>query len=368
MTEDRYARQTGLTGFGEEAQRMLAASSVLIIGAGGLGVPAATYLAAMGVGRIGIVDDDRVAASNLHRQVAYTPADVGELKAEVLARRLRAQNPGVSVDAFARRFDVGCAVSTLRTQDETSEGVAIRFQDFDVVVDASDNFPTRYLVSDACVLHDRPLVFGAAQGFEGQVSTFNLGQGAPTYRCLFPEDPANAAIPDCAVGGVLGVLPGIVGTYQALEAVKVITGVGSPLDGRLLLIDGLTGGVRNLKFAAQSTNRAIDQSTVMARHAPPEEVGCSAIETFIGRGEEVIDVRGPEERARYTLDGATHVPLQALGDWLRQRRPTQRGRVLFVCASGKRSAVAAKRYNLATNSWKGLTASGGLNALRSLRS
>jgi adenylyltransferase/sulfurtransferase len=220
----RYQRHLALPGFGPAAQLRLKAGSVLVIGAGGLGCPALLYLAAAGVGRIVLVDPDRVEVSNLQRQILYTGADAGALKVEVAARRLRALNPGVTIDARPIRFDRAHALDLVR--------------ECDVVLDGSDNFATRYLVNDACGLVPRPLVYGAVQGFAGQVSVFHW-RGGPTYRCLFPEPPPPGTVPNCAEGGVLGVLPGLIGTLQAAEVIKLLSGVGEPLSGRLLLWDGM---------------------------------------------------------------------------------------------------------------------------------
>lgn len=354
--DERYARQVGLAGFGPEAQDRLAAAAVLVIGAGGLGTPALTSLAAMGVGRLTIVDDDRVAASNLHRQTAYTPADVGRAKAEVLAARLRAQNPDATVEARVERFAPANALALARAHD--------------LVVDASDNLPTRYLANDACVLAGRPMVYGAAQGYEGQVATLNLDAAAPTYRCLYPEDPANAAIPDCAVGGVLGVVPGIIGGYQALEAVKVLAGVGEPLSGRLLLVDGRAGTHLTVAVAAVPGNRDPARLAALTPTrggaSAPEEVGAGELTGRLRAGELVVDVRTAAERAAAPLPGAAHVPLTELDAWLGVGAYAPTDRPLFVCASGKRSLVAAARFNAATGSRRGLSLRGGTTAYAAL--
>ena len=350
MTTGRYARQTGLMGFGEEAQRKLAASSVLIIGAGGLGVPAATYLAAMGVGRIGIVDDDRVAESNLHRQVAYTPADVGELKVEVLSRRLRAQNPDVQVDAHALRLSLEAVP-------------AVAFAEYGLVLDASDNFSTRYLVNDLCVAYGTPLVYGATQGFEGQVAVFNLREGSPTYRCLFPESADSDNIPSCAVGGVLGVLPGIIGNLQALEAVKVLAGVGEPLDGRVYVFDGLAGLHMTLTVGADAANARISLDELHQRHAEPRQASTQALRERLRVGELVIDVRSAAECAADPVPGTNHVPLPSFDTWLTTYGISLKGDVYFLCASGKRSLDAARRFNRHTHSARGVSVAGGARAL-----
>ena len=227
----RYARHLVLPGVGEEGQERLKASRVLVIGAGGLGSPVLYYLAAAGVGRIGIVEHDRVDPSNLNRQILYTEADVGRPKAEVARERLIALNPHIEVVAYPERFGV-----------ELAERLV---PEYDLLVDASDNFPTRYLANDAAVLFDRPLVYGAIYRFEGQASVFHY-QGGPCYRCLFKKPPPRQ--PACSEAGVFGVLPGVIGSLMAAEAIKVLLGVGEPLSGRLLFYDALEAGFRVFRF------------------------------------------------------------------------------------------------------------------------
>jgi len=222
---ERYRRHLTLPEIGLEGQQRLLGSSVLLIGAGGLGSPLALYLAAAGVGRLVIVDDDVVDVSNLQRQVLFTTADVGRSKVEVARERVCALNPDVEVQPVAERL--------------TSANALDLFADVDVVVDGTDNFPTRYLSNDACVLTGRPNVYGSVFRFEGQASVFDAGRG-PCYRCLYPEPPPPGAVPSCAEGGVLGILPGTVALIQATETVKLLTGIGEPLVGRLLHVDALS--------------------------------------------------------------------------------------------------------------------------------
>ena len=212
---DRYRRHLSLPEVGAEGQARLLSSSVLLIGAGGLGCPLALYLAAAGVGRIGLVDDDVVDVSNLQRQILYRTSDVGRLKVEAAAERIEALNPDVRVDQFALRLDSSNALEI--------------FDEYDVIVDGTDNFPTRYLSNDACVLLGKPNVYGSIYRFEGQASVFDARQG-PCYRCLYPEPPPPGAVPSCEEGGVLGVLPGMVAIIQATETVKTPDG-GRPLSG-----------------------------------------------------------------------------------------------------------------------------------------
>ncbi len=237
MTKDpdfseRYNRQLILRGFGIAAQEKLAKAGVLVIGAGGLGCPALQYLAAAGIGRIGIVDDDEVSISNLHRQILYTSDDIGRPKAHIAAARLSRMNPGISIFPYSVRLDNNNALQLIRQ--------------YDYVLDGSDNFATRYLVNDACMLLNKPLVFGAVSEFSGQVAVFNsVNEPGPhmklNYRDLFPVAPADGEVLNCAEAGVLGVLPGIIGTMQAAELIKLITGIGTTLTGRLRNIDLLSG-------------------------------------------------------------------------------------------------------------------------------
>ena len=330
----RYQRHLSLSGFGPEAQAALKRGSVLVIGAGGLGCPALLYLAAAGVGRITIIDADTVDVSNLQRQILYTTADTGLPKATAAAARLLALNPLIAITPVVARF----------TRDNALALVAAH----DVVLDGSDNFSTRYLVNDACVLADRPLVYGAIQGFEGQASIFNL-RGGPTYRCLFPEPPAPGTVPNCAEAGVLGVLPGLIGTIQATEAIKVLTGLGEPLSGRLLLWNSLTMTSRTLRFAADPASRAITA-------LPPEGYGetCaipSSSETIAPdelrtrfASVQLIDVREDWERALGAIHPSAHIPLGSLDTTdsaravlasLDPQRPT-----VVYCAGGVRSLKA----------------------------
>jgi adenylyltransferase/sulfurtransferase len=216
----RYSRHLIMPEVGLEGQKAIKSSSVLIIGAGGLGTPSATYLAAAGVGRIGIVDFDTIEKSNLHRQILYSEQDIGKSKAEVAKERLLQVNPNISIELHKIRLDSSNALGILKN--------------YDIIMDGTDNFPTRYLVNDACVLLGKPNVYASIFRFEGQASVFYAKEG-PCYRCLYPEPPPPGLVPSCAEGGVLGVLPGIMGSIQAAEAIDLILGKGTPLIGRLLL-------------------------------------------------------------------------------------------------------------------------------------
>jgi adenylyltransferase/sulfurtransferase len=302
----RYQRHFSLAGFGPEAQAKLKRGSVLVIGAGGLGCPALLYLAAAGVGRIEIIDADRVDASNLQRQVLYTEADVGEWKVVAAARRLRALNSLVKIVPHAGRL--------------TRDNALALVGGCDVVLDGSDNFATRYLADDACVLAGRPLVFGAVHGFEGQASVFNW-RGGPTYRSLFPEPPEPGAAPTCAEAGVLGVLPGLIGMVQATEAIKLLTGIGEPLAGRILLWDALTLTTRTVRLAADPRGRAITGlpaagygETCAAAAGEADESGVAALRAAIsaGRRVQLIDVREAWERKLGAIVPSVHAPLGAI--------------------------------------------------------
>lgn len=224
-TNNRYQRQLQLTGFGKEAQDKLALAKVLVIGAGGLGCPALQYLAGAGVGTLGIVDFDTVSITNLHRQTLYSTDDVGKLKVVVATKKLNALNPEIEIIPYATQL--------------TNQNALDIFKDYDVIIDGTDNFSTRYLVNDACVLLDKPLVYGAVMRFEGQVGVFNLEKNKlkTNYRDLFPYPPDAVSAPSCNEVGVLGVLPGIIGTWQASEAIKIITGCGTVLANKILNIN-----------------------------------------------------------------------------------------------------------------------------------
>ncbi len=242
MTNERYNRQLILPGFGAEAQQKSGQANVLVIGAGGLGVPVLQYLAGMGIGAIAIMDGDVVSLSNLHRQVLYNEADIGLSKATAAAQKLRNLNSAIQLTVFNTHLDVGNALRTI--------------EPYDLVIDATDNFTSRYLINDACVILKKPFVYGAVHQYEGQVSVFNY-RGGPTYRCLYPTIPALSEIPDCNTGGVLGVAPGIIGCYMALEAVKIITGIGESISGRLQLFDLLNSSQYIIQLIAKSINQQI---------------------------------------------------------------------------------------------------------------
>ncbi len=326
----RYTRQTSLPDFGPEGQARLQHSKVLIVGLGGLGIPVAQYLNAMGVGTLGLMDNDTIALHNLQRQVLYSENDIGKPKVSVAAQKLAAQNSDTRINVYANYLNPENALEIIKQ--------------YDLVVDATDNFGTRYLINDACVVVKKPFVYGALQGFEGQVSVFNYKDG-PTYRCVFPDPPKAREIPNCNENGILGVLPGIIGTLQALEAVKVLSGKGQVLSGELLLFDGNTQQSRKIGLEVNPKNK---QLTTLQLHyeIPPceTEVPVVTIAEFLHLSADLrlqlIDVRNPEEFAGNAIRSAVNIPLSKLEDELIRIDFTLP--VYFICQSGVRSRSAVQ--------------------------
>ena len=323
---DRYSRQTILPEIGVAGQEKLRRGSVLLVGAGGLGSPAALYLAAAGIGTLGLVDFDRVDATNLHRQILYGTSSVGRPKLEAARERLNDLNDEVRVVTHDARL--------------TSENALDILRDYDVIVDGTDNFATRYLVNDACVLLGKPNVYGSVFRFEGQVSVFSTPEG-PCYRCLYPTPPPPHLVPSCAEGGVLGVLPGVVGTLQATEAIKLITGAGETVAGRLLLFDALHATFRSMKLRRrcdehERVTTLIDYeefcSPMHERDITPSEVNEKRSELVL------VDVREPNEWNAGHIEGATHIPLAQVPQRLAEI-PNDR-EVVMICRSGGRSGRA----------------------------
>lgn len=330
MNQERYTRQTILKGFGSEGQQKLADAKVLVIGAGGLGVPVLTYLNAMGVGKIGIMDKDTISISNLHRQVLYGQSDVGQSKVISALEKLKAQNSDTELIVY----------NTFLTTKNALEVIA----DYDVIVDASDNFPTRYLVNDACVILNKPFVYGALHGYEGQVSVFNYNDG-PTYRCLFSNMPNENEVPNCNEHGVLGIIPGIIGNLQALETIKVITGIGEVLSGKLLIFDGLSQSYQKIKFKLQSENLNIKKLQDFYEWNDPCEIiptiSADELQKLLAENVQIIDVRTKEEYENYHLPDSIHIPLNALennSDKINFLIPCY-----LICQSGKRSETALRQ-------------------------
>jgi adenylyltransferase/sulfurtransferase len=343
----RYSRHLIMPEVGMDGQKRLKAASVLLIGAGGLGSPLGLYLAAAGVGRIGLVDFDVVDFSNLQRQVLHGTPDVGRPKLQSARDRLQAINPEVRVDLYETHLKSDNAFKILES--------------YDIVIDGTDNFPTRYLVNDACVLLKKPNVYGSIFRFDGQASVFYPGRG-PCYRCLYPEPPPPGEVPSCAEGGVLGVLPGLIGCIQATEAVKLILGRGEPLIGRLLLYDALQMAFREFKVRRNpkcpicGDNPTIKQlidyeqfcgvrgEAPPVAHAPGSpaagETTVEELKQRLDRGEKVfiLDVRNPEEYQISRIPGSTLIPLPSLPQRFAE---LDREREMVVhCKSGMRSQKA----------------------------
>ncbi len=340
---ERYRRHVSLPEVGAEGQRALLDARVLVIGAGGLGCPVSQYLAAAGVGTIGLVDFDVVEASNLQRQVLYGTADVGRPKLEVARERIAAMNPDVRVETHPVRL--------------TSHNALEIFGGYDVIVDGTDNFPTRYLSNDACVLLGVTNVHGSIFRFDGQATVFDARHG-PCYRCLYPEPPPPGAVPSCAEGGVLGVLPGLIAMIQATETVKLVTGIGESLCGRLLRVDALRMSFDEFRLVkdpacpvcgtAPTVTALIDYEGFCG--VPAAETGEEALrETTAAevqarreRGEEflLLDVREPGEFETARIEGSTLIPLGELEAQLEELSSWRRAPIVVHCHHGGRSAVA----------------------------
>lgn len=338
----RYSRHLILPEVGIHGQQKLKQAKVLMVGAGGLGAPLGLYLAAAGVGRIGLVDFDVVDESNLQRQVIHGTHDVGRKKIDSAADRMREINPNVQVD----KFDIGL----------TSANALDVLKDYDIVVDGTDNFPTRYLVNDACVLLKKPNVYGSIFRFEGQATVFAYEDG-PCYRCLYPEPPPPGLVPSCAEGGVLGILPGLIGVVQATETVKLILGVGETLKNRLLLYDALNMKFRELKLRRDrdcpvcgdhpTVTKLIDYQEFcgvkpMSSQAVPTEgvIDVTEVKQKLDRGDNfvLIDVREPHEYQIARIPGAQLIPLGELPKHLNEFDPN--ADIVAHCKSGGRSQKA----------------------------
>jgi adenylyltransferase/sulfurtransferase len=338
----RYSRHLIMPEVGMEGQLKLKAGKVLTIGAGGLGSPLALYLAAAGVGRIGIVDFDVVDLTNLQRQVLHSTATVGKSKLDSAKERLQALNPAVQIDLHETRL--------------TSENALEIIRDYDIVVDGTDNFPTRYLVNDACVLSGKPNVYGSIFRFEGQASVFGM-PGGPCYRCLYPEPPPAGLVPSCAEGGVLGILPGIIGVIQATETVKLLLGTGEPLVGRLLLFDALQMRFRELRLRKdpqcpicsehRTIHKLIDYNQFCGVSTEPEEklpsdweIDPVQLKAILDKGEPLylLDVREPHEWQICRIPEAHLIPLGQLASRMNQLNSADN--IVAYCRSGVRSGKA----------------------------
>lgn len=333
MSQNRYQRQLQLTQFGEAGQQKLARAKVLVIGAGGLGVPVIQYLAAMGVGTLGIVDADVVSLSNLHRQVIYCDSDVGQLKVKVCTEWVKKQNPDITVKMYPVYLSPENSLSIIKN--------------YDVVVDATDNFDARYLINDSCVILDKPFVYGALQQFEGHVSVFNF-QGGPTYRCLYPTPPGPGQIPDCNTAGVLGIVPGLIGSYQALETIKIITGIGKTLSGTLQVFDFLDNSQYSIRLPVRQENKEIRHLRTVTNTEPCiAEQSISPIELLAWiqgkKAFNLLDVREKTEYESGHLETAYSLPLSQLNGAL----PDLHRDIpwVLVCQKGERSKKAISYIN-----------------------
>jgi len=348
----RYARHLILPQVGELGQKKIKSSSVLVVGAGGLGSPVLLYLAAAGIGRIGIIDDDKVDMTNLQRQIIHSTSSVGELKVESAKRRINQINPEVIIEIFDERLNI-----------ENAEKIIDKF---DIVVDGTDNFATRYTISDCCEILDKPWVFGSIHRFEGQVSVFNLN-GSPNYRDLFPKAPPPELAPNCAEAGVLGVLPGIIGSFQANEVLKIILEIDGTLDSELLLIDTISMNIRKLRY---STNKEREKVTELSEEAISCSLGIEEEESLDASDREenmkeispleyvkkvnngwkpfFLDVRREAEGKIVTLPETdlriNHTEVPSRLDEI----PNDRDIVIY-CRSGARSAMVANFLKLSGN-------------------
>ncbi len=331
----RYSRHLLIPEVGLRGQERLSNSRVLAVGAGGLGSPALQYLAAAGVGRIGVADGDAVDETNLQRQTIFATSDVGRNKATAAAERLRALNPTIAIDPIPLDIDTGNARELVRL--------------YDVVLDCTDRFPARYLINDACILEGKPDVYASIFRFDGQVSVFGAA-GGPCYRCLYPEPPPAGSVPTCAEGGVLGALAGIVGAWQASEALKLLLDVGEPLIGRLMLIETLSARVREVRFARDPAcslcgeQPSIRQARLIAYDdavvADVEEIEASALDDVLATAR-LLDVRERHEAVLGSIDGAIAIPASELEARMHELDSSQH--YVVACRVGAKSLWAVRR-------------------------
>ena len=321
----RYSCQLMLPGFGESSQKKLQEAKVLIVGAGGLGCPAAQYLAAAGIGTIGIADFDTISTSNLHRQILYSASEVGQLKSEVACKKLQLQNPGITLIKINKKI--------------TSDNVMPIIREYDIVIDGTDNFETKYLLNDACVLMGKPFVYAAIYQYEGQVSVLNVlnkeGNYSPNYRDLFPSVNASQ-VPSCAEGGVIPTIAGMIGCVQANEVIKWITGTGELLSGKIFMLDARTLQSKIIKTGETT-------KVIITKLPQTEIVNIISLKDFKNGIDknlfELVDVRSSEERAAFNI-GGRHIPLSEIE---RNRSSLAFDKqVIFYCETGRRSAQATK--------------------------
>lgn len=341
----RYSCQINLPGFEEAAQQKLKNAKVLVVGAGGLGCPSAQYLAAVGVGTLSIADDDTISIGNLHRQILYTPAEIGRKKVLVAAEKLQQQNPQIKILAIETRVNSDNALDIIK--------------DFDIILDGTDNFETRYLINDACVLLGKPLVYGAIYQYEGQVAVWNVanadGTRTPNYRDVFADVDA-AQIPNCAEGGVIPTLAGIIGSMQANEVVKYITGFGDVLAGKILMFDAQSLQSRIVKIG--SVSKVNITGIAKTQHIP--KISVDAFKAIANDNSiELVDVRMDDERLRFNI-GGKHIPIALLEERFAEIDAARK--IVFYCASGKRSAEAVKKYMKYNGNADAYSLDGGMKA------
>jgi len=341
----RYARHISLPEIGIKGQEKMKTSSVACIGTGGLGSPLLIYLAAAGIGRIGIIDFDMVEYSNLQRQIIHTTNSIGILKTHSAKEHILKINPSCQVDLFNHKLTSSNALEILKN--------------YDLICDCSDNFPTRYLINDACLILNKPNIYGSIAKFEGQASVFNLKKNSPNYRDLIPNPPPKELIPTCSEAGVMGILPGIIGTIQATEAIKIITNIGYPLDGRLLIFNALKMSFKELTLKANSENKNITKlidyerfcSEVKVKYELDHDIKMISVKELklllmeSSKDILLIDVRNPFEHNEYSISGSKLIPLSTIenGEAINEIKILAAQKHLYIfCKSGKRSLRAIK--------------------------
>lgn len=352
---NRFDRQYILNGFGVDGQKKLRQASVLVIGAGGLGCPVLLYLAASGVGRIGVIDGDIVNVSNLNRQVLFGEKDLGKNKAEQATRHFQEKYSDITWEVFPEFLTV--------------QNVQELIFDYDLIIDGTDNFPTRYLINDACLLHDKPFVFGAIYQHEGQVSVFNLGQDSCNYRDVHPQMPGPNEIPNCAETGVLGVLPGIIGNLMALEAIKVLTGYGRPLKNRILYFNSLNSQTYEVELAPYQGVSLAPESWTALENTDYQQA-CGAVREMswkeamgkMNQNVAFVDIREPGEMPPLECTGLMKIPMSILEQELDRLEDSEQ--ILIFCQSGIRSQKAAMRLAEAYPEKNIFSIKGGISALK----
>ena len=345
----QYSRHLLLNEVGEKGQVKLKKAKVLVIGAGGLSTPVLQYLTAAGVGRIGVIDDDVVDETNLQRQVLFTQQDKGKSKVESVVQKLKQLNPFIQFDVYKERL--------------SKENVFNVFEPYEIIVDGTDNFPTRYLINDAAVLLDKIVVFGSIFKFEGQVSVFNYKNG-PTYRCIYPTPPSPNAVPNCSDVGVLGILPGIIGSFQANEVLKIILGIGEVLSGKLLQFDALSMRQTMLSFKKNPTIQIIELSDDYQEFCGLIHIAELDFDEFktYASNYHVLDVRTTKEYQEFSIP-SLNIPLNELTERLSEI-PTNK-KLLVVCKSGMRSRKAIQLLTQTSIDFELYSLKGGLDSIKS---